>query len=128
MTVKEWSKNNGTYSDYSLPAEVINSNACLLKPLDGETLQSTKDILNFIKQNMTADHNRKIPFSQLPKLLEAVGDRYSVFLVKPCEFTATPCETSKHSDSVILGYVSKSQSVLAEKAYTYIKMNQFIEK
>ena len=126
-TIEEWSKDDGTYSDYNLPTAVINGHACLLKPLDGETLQSTREILNLINQNMTTDHKRKIPFNQLPKLLATIGDKYNVYLVKPCESTPTPSPACEHSDSVILGYVAESQVHFGEKSYVQFRMSQFIE-
>lgn len=126
-TIKQWVKDDGTYSTQNLPKEVVNSKACLLKPMKGDILQSTDDIHSFISQQFTRDNKRKVSVNQLPTLLEKIGNKYDVYLISPCKITPTPSSECQSSKRVILGYVAESQIFFGTKVYAHIDLTQFIE-
>ncbi|WP_286235161.1 hypothetical protein [Thalassotalea sediminis] len=117
MTIKAWSQKDGTYSNYNIPKIVINSNACLVKPMEGKSLQSSEEVISFISKQMTTDNKRRIFFNQLPGLLEAVGEKFDVYLVHPCDLGPNPEPDCENNEDVLLGFVAESTMNSGDKAY-----------
>ncbi|GHE83723.1 hypothetical protein [Thalassotalea profundi] len=127
MSINEWINLDGTYSDYNTPAVISNGNICFIKPLTGENVQSSYEIISFITSQLTKNNQRSIPASQLPSFLSSITDKYNVYLVHPCRMLLKPTSECENSDEVILGFVTKSQNNPLESSFAVISTDQFIE-
>ncbi|GGD71890.1 hypothetical protein [Lacimicrobium alkaliphilum] len=131
MTLKEWIEFDSTYKNYQIPKDILDSNACLVKPpkpgLVSEELEIYRqdDVFNEIRRHLDKNINRPVSRDDIPKILENLSEKYDVFLENPCTFPFD--EKVCRSKEMLLVAFRTDPLTSSGRAFSAMDLMQFVD-